>query len=109
MDANRIALVGTWLSAAASLGCGSPGHGPPRHTARCNGGPGDSALAVSVALDTVAKLMRFPSQVAHFGHDSTGFRIVTMPAQGPAVLDGMATVRLALSCQVQSVVESDSA
>ena len=76
---------------------------------RCGAGSSDSARAANLALDTVRKLSPFSSQVFRFSRDSAGFRIVTIPAPGQHVTDGMAIVRLTLECRIASLVQTDSA
>ena len=75
----------------------------------CGRGPGDSLAAAKVALDTVNAGSRFKSVVLRYTRDSTGFRIVTMPAPTSRVTDGMAIVRLGPACQILSVTLTDSA
>ena len=76
--------------------------------ARCTGGPSDSARAANIVLDTLRRLDTFPSRVFRFSRDSSGFRIVTEPADGRTA-DGMAIVRLDGRCKVTSIVQTDSA
>ena len=75
----------------------------------CRGGADDSALAAFAALDTTNRSDPFSSVILRYSRDSTGFRIVTMPAPGSHVVDGMAIIRLSPACRVISVVKTDSA
>jgi len=77
--------------------------------AACKGGADDSALAAFVALDTLNRSDPFNSVILRYSRDSTGFRIVTMPAPGRHILDGMAIIRLTPECRIISVVKTDSA
>ena len=75
----------------------------------CRGGADDSTLAAFVALDTLNRSDPFTSVILRYSRDSTGFRIVTMPAPGSRVIDGMAIIRLTPACRIISVVKTDSA
>jgi len=75
----------------------------------CTGGPEDSSKAAHVVLDTLQKLDGFPSAIYRFAKDSSGFRLVTSPAPGQVIIDGMAIVRLDPRCQIVSIVQTDSA
>ena len=82
--------------------------GEARSAADCAREVGDSARAVCVALDTLARGERLPSRVLRVERTSDGFRIVTMPAD-PKVLDGMGVVHVTRAGRVASVVVTDSA
>ena len=103
----------TALITGATIGiaaCGSASDQPVRRTvAACTGGSDDSSAAVSVAIDTLSKLDSFRSEVLRYAHDSTGFRIVTIPAAGQHLVDGMAIVVLDSQCRIVSLVQTDSA
>lgn len=87
------------------VGCTQPG----ADAVTCGGNGQDSTRAVRIALDTLGKVERFQSVVLRYSRDSTGVRVVTMPAPSAKVLDGMGIVRVGPSCKVLSVVQTDSA
>src|SRR5216684_2522890 len=97
-------LLAAGLPVAVAIACGHA-----QGQARCDGGGSDSARAARVALDTLARIQPFPSQVYRFSRDSSGFRIVTLPAPDHLMTDGMAIIRLNAQCQVTSLVQTDSA
>ena len=71
----------------------------------------DSAAAVRVATDSLAKRYSFRSSVIRFTSDSTGSHIVTWPdpTLTPRVLDGMAEIRVSSACRITSLALKDSA
>ncbi len=71
----------------------------------------DSAAAVRVAIDSLARTDPFRSRIFRFQRDSQGLRITTMPDQHlqPGILDGMAVVLVGPRCSIISVVRGDSA
>ena len=85
--------------------CGTLPSPPP---ADCIRAGGDSARAVCLALDTLARGERLPSRVWRFEQTAEGFRIVTVPADA-RMLDGMGIVHVTRAGRVTSVVVTDSA
>jgi hypothetical protein len=57
----------------------------------------------------VNRLYGFQSEIFRYSHDSIGFRLVTIPAAGELMMDGMAVVELSPTCQIRNVVQRDSA
>ena len=68
----------------------------------------DSARAICIALDTLARGERLPARLWRFTMEGDTFRIITVPAD-PAVIDGMGVVRVSRRGKVLSVVVTDSA
>jgi hypothetical protein len=98
------------VAMASAVACSSSGVTPGRAMASgCNGGPQDSAIAAAVVLDTLGKLDPFHSKIYTFRRDSSGFRVTTTPAPPPRVTDGMAIVLLDRTCQITSLIQTDSA
>ena len=73
------------------------------------GGVCDSSTAARIALDSLARFYPFRSVVLRFERGTAGARIVTSPAPGARVLDGMAIVELGPDCRIRSLVQTDSA
>jgi hypothetical protein len=71
--------------------------------------PCDSARAARLALDTLARLDKFPSAVYRYEPQADGVRIVTWPAESLHILDGMAIVRVSRTCRILTLVQTDSA
>ncbi len=69
----------------------------------------DSARAVSVVIDSLAKGDPFRSQVLRFARETGGVRIVTMPDSSSSMLDGMAILHVDAACRILSVTRTDSA
>jgi hypothetical protein len=76
---------------------------------QCGGLVNDSTAAAELVLDSLSKLLPFPSAVYRYSRDATGFRIVTVPAPGTHVTDGRAIVQLTGQCRISSLVLTDSA
>ncbi|AHG92876.1 hypothetical protein J421_5341 (plasmid) [Gemmatirosa kalamazoonensis] len=101
----RAAILFTIFTlAGAAAACGRTA----RRAADCSRAAGDSARAVCVALDTLARGARLPSRVFRVEHTADGFRVVTVPAN-PHTLDGMGVVDVTRAGRVTSVVVTDSA
>ncbi len=79
-----------------------------RPAAACAREAGDSARAVCVALDTLARGERLPSRVLRVEQTAGGFRVVTVPAS-PSTVDGMGVVHVTRAGRVTRVVVTDSA
>jgi hypothetical protein len=71
--------------------------------------PCDSARATRVVIDSLDRAFPFRSAIFRYGADSAGIRVVTIPAPGAKVLDGMAIVRLDGACRITRVEPRDSA
>lgn len=107
----RCALVLLLLSGVGACADRPRDRGGVPVRVRCAGGVADSADAVALALDTLARLDRYRSAVVRFARDSAGYRLVTVPAPEPTmiVFDGMAIVHVSRECRVTRVVQTDSA
>jgi hypothetical protein len=97
-------LSAVFALAGSAWACGRPAGG----AADCSREGGDSARAVCLALDTLARGERLPSRLLRAERTPEGFRIVTVPAD-PNMVDGMGIVHVTRAGHVTSVVVTDSA
>lgn len=105
------ALLGTILVAAAASCDPQPPRDEPAGqdlaAADCAGAATDSARAVCVALDGMARGQRLPSRVHAVRREGRGFCVETLPAS-PATVDGMGVVRVDPAGLIRSLAVVDS-
>jgi len=105
---SALPLLGAVAACGQASDAGRAGHGDG-DTLRATASSCDSAHAARAALDSLARLDPFRSEVYRYEADSAGVRIATWPAPGAAVTDGMAVVRVDRACRITSLVQTDSA
>jgi hypothetical protein len=105
-----ILLCGLLALPVLAASCGPDQPRAPAHAERaadCSGAASDSARAVCVALDSLARGERLPSRVHAVMRTAQGFCVQTLPAD-PSMVDGTGVIHLDQDGRIRSLAVVDS-